>query len=978
MSTRRIVIALLVAVLLPLAKGAAAKRLAWDGSRMASSPIPVPPLVTVPAFPNLKFRQPVEIRFNHTLNRFFVLQLNGQLFSFPPDETVAQADLVLDIKAELPRLSQALGFTFHPKFAENREMFACYALSPKQEDGSHLVRYRLPEADTTAVVDPTSREVLLKWLSGGHNGCSLNFGPDGMLYISTGDAEAPYPPDGLKTGQDISDLLASILRIDVDRLDPGLAYAVPPDNPFTTTLGARPEVWAYGFRNPWRMSFDFESGDLWVGDVGWDLWEMIFRIERGGNYGWSIMEGSQPIHPDDTPGPTPIIAPVVQHSHTEARSITGGYIYRGKKLPAQHGMYIYGDYATGRIWGLRHDGKQVTQQTELANTSHQVICFGVDNDDELLVVDYRGTLHRLRQNPASRPAEPFPTLLSQTGLFSDLTTLKPAAGAYAYTIRSEMWQDGATAHRLIAIPGTGGIDLHPNTDQRLGFRKGEWSFPDRTVLAKTLSMPVFPSADSTETKSRKLETQVLQLVDGFWQAYSFVWNEAGTDAELSDGKGSDTRLVVADENVSGGRRELAWHFASRAECLLCHNQLYGTVNGFTAEQLGGSESEGQLHELIQLGLVRERSQPVRKTLANPQDTSASLADRARSYLHANCAHCHHQGGGGATVFDLYHHLPLKRTKLIDLEPAQGHFGLDDARVVAPGDPYRSVLLYRMAKQGNGRMPHLGSRKLDPLGLKLMHDWIAAMPLEKTGRAPARLGQVETQRKLIHSLGLAKRKDQPDTLAKLLDQSSGALMLQQAVLGNSPLGQAIEDDRLEIAAAAAQHKNFRVRELFEPFLPDSQRAKTLGPTPDTAKLLSLKGSPVKGGILFRQAGRTLCVNCHRVQGEGKNIGPDLSQIGARLNREQLLESLLAPSATIPDGFIHYTLEMKSGEAHSGFLLERGKDTTRFRLITGEEKTLTTQGVKRFTEVPTSIMPAGLLQNLTPQEAADLLAYLASLR
>ena len=324
MFTRRIVLALLVAVLLPLAKGAAAKRLAWDGSRMASSPIPVPPLVTVSAFPNLKFRQPVEIRFNRLLNRFFVLQLNGQLFSFPPDKTVAQADLVLDIKVELTKLSQALGFTFHPKFAENREMFICYALRPKQEDGSHLVRYRLPEAAAPAVVDTASREVLLKWLSGGHNGCSLNFGPDGMLYISTGVAEAPYPPDGLKTGQDISDLLASILRIDVDRRDPGLAYRVPPDNPFTITLGARPEVWAYGFRNPWRMSFDSETGDLWVGDVGWDLWEMIFRIERGGNYGWSIMEGSQPIHPDDTPGPTPIIAPVVQHSHTEARSITGG------------------------------------------------------------------------------------------------------------------------------------------------------------------------------------------------------------------------------------------------------------------------------------------------------------------------------------------------------------------------------------------------------------------------------------------------------------------------------------------------------------------------------------------------------------------------------------------------------------------------------------------------------------------------------
>ena len=967
-----------MAVLLPLAKGAAAKRLAWDGSRMAFSPIPAPPLVTVPAFPNLKFKQPVEIRFNRTLNRFFVLQLNGHLFSFPPNETVQQADLVLDIKAEFPRLPQALGFTFHPKFAENRELFVCYALRPKQADGSHLVRYRLPEANAPAVVDPSSREVLLKWLAGGHNGCSLNFGPDGMLYISTGDAEAPYPPDGLKTGQDIGDLLASILRIDVDHRDPDLAYRVPQDNPFINTRGARPEVWAFGFRNPWRMSFDFETGDLWVGDVGWDLWEMIFRIERGGNYGWSIMEGSQPIHPDDTPGPTPIIAPVVQHSHTEARSITGGYVYRGRRLTAQRGMYIYGDYATGRIWGLRHDGKQVTEQTELANTAHQVICFGVDGDGELLVVDYRGTMHRLNQNPASRPAEPFPKLISQTGLFSELSTLKPADGAYAYTIRSEMWRDGATAQRMIAIPGTGGIDLHPNTDQRLGFRQGEWRFPDRTVLTKTLSMPVFSSADSTKTKSRKLETQVLQLVDGFWQAYSFVWNEAGTDAELSDGKGGDTRLLVADENVPGGRSELVWHFASQAECLLCHNQLYGTVNGFTAEQLGGSESEGQLHKLIQLGLVRERSRPARKTLANPQDSDASLANRARSYLHTNCAHCHHQGGGGATVFDLYHHLPLKQTKLIGLKPAQGHFDLDDARVVAPGDPYRSVLLYRMAKQGNGRMPHLGSKRLDPLGLKLVHDWIADMPLDEAGLTSARLGQAEAQRKLIQSLGLAKREDRPATLTKLLDQPSGALMLQQAVLLNSPLGQAIEDYRLEIAAAAAQHENFSLRGLFESFLPDNQRTKTLGPSPNSAKLLELEGSPVKGGILFRQASRTLCVNCHRVQGEGKHIGPDLSQVGDRLTREQLLESLLTPSATIPDGFTLYALEMKSGVVHSGFLLERDKDTTRFRLITGEEKTLPTGSVKQFTEVPTSIMPAGLLQNLTPQEAADLLAYLASLR
>jgi len=966
-------LALSVAMLLPLAKGEVAKRLAWDASRMSSSPIASPPLITVPAFPNLKFHQPVEIRYNQVLNRFFVLELEGRVYSFHPEESLEKADLVYDMRAHIPEATRAYGLEFHPKFAETREVFFCYILGRKIENGTHLARYRIPKTDDFPLFDPSSREVLMTWLSGGHNGGSLNFGKDGMLYISTGDAEAPYPPDGLKTGQDISDLLASILRIDVDRRDPGLNYSVPSGNPFVTTLGARPEVWAYGFRNPWRMSFDFETNDLWVGDVGWDLWEMIFRIERGGNYGWSIMEGSQPIHPDDAPGPTPIIAPVVQHSHTEARSITGGYVYRGKRLPAQHGMYIYGDYATGRIWGLRHDGKQVTEQTELANTSHQVICFGVDADGELLVVDYRGTLHRLKENPVSRQAKPFPMLLSKTGLFSDLTSLKPAAGAYAYTIRSEMWQDGANAERLIAIPGLTGLDRHPITDQRLGFREGDWRFPERTVLAKTLSMPVYLSANASTTEPRKLETQVLQLVDGFWQAYSFIWNEAGTDAKLSDGKGSDTRLLVADDHVPGGRRELNWHFASRAECLLCHNQLYGTVNGFTPEQIGGTENKGQLHQLIQLGLVRERAQPIRKVLADPRDKGTSLADRARSYLHANCAHCHHQGGGGATVFDLYHHLPLARTKLIDLEPAQGHFGLDDARVVAPGDPYRSVLLYRMAKQGNGRMPHLGSSKLDPLGVKLIHDWIADMPLDKTGLSPTRLGQMETQRSQIRSLSFAKREERTATLAKLLEQSSGALMLQQALLR-----QTIQDQRLEIAFLAARHENFRIRELFDQFLSDDQRTKTLGPNPDPAKLLALTGSPVKGGILFRQTSRMLCVNCHRVQGEGKHIGPDLSQIGARLSSSQLLESLLTPSATIPDGFTLYSLEMKSREVYSGFLLERSKETTRFRLISGEERTLPTQSVKRYTELPTSLMPAGLLQSLTPQEAADLLAYLASLR
>ena len=275
---------------------------------MASSPIPAPPLVTARAFPNLKFRQPVEIRYNEALNRFFVLELEGLVYSFPPDELVEKADLVYDLRANVPEASRAYGLEFHPDFDKTGEVFFCYVLGRKTKDGTHVARYRIPKEDGPPRFDPGSREVLITWLSGGHNGGSLNFGKDGMLYISTGDAEAPYPPDGLKTGQDISDLLASILRIDTDHRDPGLAYRVPKDNPFVGVEGARPEVWAYGFRNPWRMSFDKSTGNLWVGDVGWDLWEMVFRVERGGNYGWSIMEGSQPIHPDDSSGPSPILS----------------------------------------------------------------------------------------------------------------------------------------------------------------------------------------------------------------------------------------------------------------------------------------------------------------------------------------------------------------------------------------------------------------------------------------------------------------------------------------------------------------------------------------------------------------------------------------------------------------------------------------------------------------------------------------------
>jgi glucose/arabinose dehydrogenase len=194
---------------------------------------------------------------------------------------------------------------------------------------------------------PESRELIIEWQSAGHGGGDMGFGPDGFLYFTAGDGTTGSDPD--MTGQDLTDLRGSILRIDVDHPSQGKLYSIPKDNPFLRVPKARPEIWAFGLRAPWRMSFDSATGNLWVGEVGQDLWEMIHLIRRGGNYGWSVMEGTHPFYPERKIGPAPISPPIVEHHHSEARSITGGYVYHGKQLPELANHYLYCCYQTGSL-----------------------------------------------------------------------------------------------------------------------------------------------------------------------------------------------------------------------------------------------------------------------------------------------------------------------------------------------------------------------------------------------------------------------------------------------------------------------------------------------------------------------------------------------------------------------------------------------------------------------------------------------------
>src|SRR5262249_43429890 len=218
-------------------------------------------------------------------------------------------------------------------------------------------------------------------------------------------------------GKDGGARLASILRSDVDRAGADKPYSIPKDNPFVSRKGARPEIWAYGLRQPWKFSFDRKTGELWCGDVGQDLWEMVYRIEKGGNYGWSVMEGAHPFRPERKKGPTPILPPVVEHTHSEFRSLTGGYVYRGERLKGLAGTYVYGDFDTGRVGGFRYDGKKVSEHRELAKTKQRVVSFGQDEAGELYFLDFvGGQIHRLAPAPKATANADFPKKLSETGL----------------------------------------------------------------------------------------------------------------------------------------------------------------------------------------------------------------------------------------------------------------------------------------------------------------------------------------------------------------------------------------------------------------------------------------------------------------------------------------------------------------------------------------------------------------------------------
>ena len=343
-------------------------------------------------FPALRFTRPVDFQVpGDGSGRIFVVEQAGVIKVFDNNPGTASTEVFLDIRSRVRDQGNEeglLGLAFHPAFASNGYFFVDYTASNPRR--TVVARYSVDPNDPDRAL-PESGTVILQVGQpySNHNGGQIVFGPDGYLYVALGDGGSGGDPQD--HGENPATLLGSILRIDVDG---GSPYAIPSGNPFVgNTDGYREEIYAYGLRNPWRISFDSSTGRLWAADVGQNLYEEVNIIEKGGNYGWDIMEGLHCYEPSTGCDRTGLTLPVWEYSHDLGISITGGFVYRGTLASSLEGRYVFADYGTGRIWALAGDGPEV-QVEEIMNTNLAISSFGVDAQQELYVLAFNGSIYR--------------------------------------------------------------------------------------------------------------------------------------------------------------------------------------------------------------------------------------------------------------------------------------------------------------------------------------------------------------------------------------------------------------------------------------------------------------------------------------------------------------------------------------------------------------------------------------------------------
>lgn len=754
----------------PKKDAALPKRVPLNKSTVVGSPDPPLPYRAMRVYPQLKMNYPIAVTRQPDSERLLYITQPWQyaqttIHRTTGDPATGESEALLKLDGV------AYDIAFHPQFAKNGYVYIGWngpSSGPKEAKKTKVTRYTI-DPKPPHKFDEKSEKLIIEWPSDGHNGGAIAFGLDGMLYVTSGDGTSDS--DTNVKGQGLDHLLAKVLRIDVDRRDEGKAYSVPKDNPFVDMKDARPETWAYGLRNPWRITVDAKTGHIWVGNNGQDLWEQAFLVRKGDNFGWSVMEGSHVFYPNRKPGPTPFVKPTVEHHHSEFRSLTGGIVYHGKKFPELQGAYIYGDHSTGQIWGVKHDGTKIHWHKQLAGPRMNITAFGVDAQGEVLICDHRGKyeggLYTLEPTPKDLPASNFPRKLSDSGLFQSVKGHVMQPALVPYSVNAPLWSDGAHKERWLALPGA---------DSKIDFTTWRgWNFPDETVLVKSFALEL---EEGNPASRRWIETRFLTKQQGEWFGYSYLWNDEQTEGTLVEAKGLDKEFSIRGRD---GARVQKWRYPSRQECMVCHSRAANFVLGLTELQMNRDHDHGgvkcnQLEVLERLGMLRVnwadetknrmreelkakgltdkqinehmhiqtgtrgQREPVTSSLlsqypekyrklADPYDAKGDVALRARSYLHANCAQCHVEAGGGNAAIDLEFTTQPDKMRLFGVKPLHHTFALPEAQLIAPAHPERSVLLRRLSHRDAGHMPPLATSVVDRQAIDLVRDWIKGMKEE---------------------------------------------------------------------------------------------------------------------------------------------------------------------------------------------------------------------------------------------------------
>jgi glucose/arabinose dehydrogenase len=547
-------------------------------------------------------------------SRWFVLEKAGTVRVFP-NTASPTATTFIDLPVNSGGEGGLLGMAFDPNFAANGFVF----LSFTENTPMVSVVARFAVSPGGATLDQSSRLDIIRVNQPSftnHKGGNIAFGSDGLLYLGLGDGGSGGDPDG--HGQNTNDLLGDFVRLDVSNSSVATPYVIPKgatgnpfqNNPICPAAGGAqscPEIYASGFRNPWRWSFDSATGDLWVGDVGQNAFEEVDSVQRGGNYGWNCREGFAAFNNCPTPASN-FAEPVADYGRALGQSVTGGYVYRGAQLSGLVGRYVFGDFETGTIWQLVPNGSGGFAREELLDTSFHISSFGQGNDGELYVVDYLGGPHKIiPAGGGGTPAPPVATVLSQTGCVNPQNASQPASGLIPYAPAAPFWSDNATKERWLAIPNGTSIG-------RAG--DGDFDFPNGTVLIKHFRL-----------NNQLVETRLfMRHPDGDWAGYTYEWSAQQTDAMLVQGRKT---VPIGSQN---------YIFPSGNDCLTCHTSGAGFALGLEAAQLNHDfmyantgRTANQLRTLDTITMfTTPLGDPVlQPTMPDPFDTAAPLAPRAR-------------------------------------------------------------------------------------------------------------------------------------------------------------------------------------------------------------------------------------------------------------------------------------------------------------------------------------------------------------